>query len=278
LFRDLVTCSACGLIYYPRLLAPAEVQELYGPSYFQGAEYFDYLADRAVHEMNFRQRVRQLSPWLPRHGRLFEIGCSYGLFLNQARKKWSVRGSDIAAEPCRVAREQFGLDVQCADFLDVDLAPGALDAVCLWDTIEHLDRAEEYLVRIANILPAGGVLALTTGDIGSALARRQGERWRQIHPPTHLWYFSLATMRRTLVRFGFEVVWSRPIGLFRSLGQIVYSLTSLGKPQPTWSHRVCMGLGLGRLPIWLNTFDLMMVVARRTGSSPVACLPSSAAA
>ena len=121
LFRDLVTCSACGMIYYPHRLAPEEVTRLYSEAYFGGAEYYDYLADRPVHEANFRARVRHLARWLPRGRHLLEVGCSYGFFLNLARARWRVRGCDIATEPCRYAREILGLDVLAGDFLEIPL-------------------------------------------------------------------------------------------------------------------------------------------------------------
>ena len=59
--------------------------------------------------------------------------------------------------------------------------------MCLWDTIEHLAEPEAYLEKIAKSLPVGGWLFLTTGDIGSPMARARGSRWRMIHPPTHLY-------------------------------------------------------------------------------------------
>lgn len=276
LYRDLVSCANCGLIYYPRLLEQGEAERLYSADYFAGDEYFDYWADRATHESNFRRRMRQLSPWLPEGSRLYEIGCSYGVFLNVARERWRVCGCDIAAEPCRIAVEQFSLDVRRADFLDVPLKKGEVDGFCLWDTIEHLDAPDMYLAKMAELLPPGGVIALTTGDIGSWLARRQRARWRQIHPPTHIWYFSRETLSRTLARFGFEMVWWRHVGVARSLGQIVYSLTSLGRARPSRLHRLCVASGLARLSLSLNTYDLMMVVARRM-AEPATTVSRSAA-
>lgn len=263
LFRGLVSCTRCGLVYFPRRLTAVEAEALYDESYFRGAEYLDYLADRPVHEANFRRRLTQLARWLPAGRRLFEVGCSYGLFLNLARQHWDVAGCDIAAVPCRYAREELGLDVHCADLLDVPLRTADVDAFCLWDTIEHLGDPELYLERIAEVVRPGGLLALTTGDIGSRLARHQGPSWRQIHPPTHLWYFSLQTIRSTLARFGFEVTWHRHIGISRSVSQIVYSLTSLGRERPAPFYNACVRTGLGRLRIWTNTLDLMMIVARR---------------
>ena len=265
LYRGLVTCAGCGLVYFPGRVTAAEASRLYSEDYFNGAEYFDYLADCACHEANFRQRVRQLARWLPSGGRVFEIGCAYGLFLRQAAERWRVSGCDIAEGPCRFARDQLGLDARHADFLDIPFARGEVDAFCLWDTIEHLDAPDAYLDRAAEILPGGGLLALTTGDVGSLLARARGSRWRQIHPPTHLWYFSRATMTRTLDRFGFEVVWSKWVGVWRSLGQISYSLTSLGRAEPSRLHQAVMKTRMGRIQVFMNTFDLMMIVARRRG-------------
>lgn len=263
LFRELVFCVKCNMVFFLRRLSTEETAALYDESYFGGLEYLDYLADRRVHEANFRRRLRELLRWIPRDHRLFEIGCSYGLFLNLARAYWTVSGCDIAAEPCNYARDHLGLDVSCADFLDLPLKKRDLDAFCMWDTIEHLRAPDLYLERIAEILPHGGFLALTTGDIGSLLAHWQGPRWRQIHPPTHLWYFSRDTLKRTLRRYGFEVAWHRHIGISRSLGQILYSLTSLHRETPSPIYSFCVQSQLSEVRVWLNTLDLMMVVARR---------------
>jgi SAM-dependent methyltransferase len=261
--RGLVRCVTCGLIYYPWRLSAEEQAALYCEDYFRGAEYRDYLADRSAHEANFRGRIKQLSRWLPRDRRLFEIGCSYGLFLNLAREHWSVRGCDIAREPCRYAMEQFGVDARHGDFLDSPLEPGEVDAFCMWDTIEHLDDPAAYLGEIARVLPDGGLLALTTGDIGSLLSRVQGPRWRQIHPPTHLWYFSRETLNRALAKFELDVVWCGRVGVHRSIGQTVYSLTSLNRARPSLLHVLCERTGIGRMTFSLNTHDLIYVIAKR---------------
>ena len=62
-----------------------------------------------------------------------------------------------------------------------------------------------YGEKAYEVLKPGGRLFLTTGDIGSWVARIQGPRWRLIHPPTHLHYFSKATITRLLTGLGFSV-------------------------------------------------------------------------
>jgi hypothetical protein len=50
------------------------------------------------------------------------------------------------------------------------------------------------LAEAARVLKPGGSLVLTTGDVGSAYARRAGARWHLLEPPWHLYFFSRDTM------------------------------------------------------------------------------------
>ena len=67
---------------------------------------------------------------------------------------------------------------------DIDLAEEAVqlahavDVVCMWDTIEHLQHPHLYIERASANMNRGGVIAITTGDIGSLMARMRGaETW-----------------------------------------------------------------------------------------------------
>ena len=120
---------------------------------------------RYAHQANFRPRVRSLalhSPW----GATFRGWLLLRFFLEPASRSWRVRGCDIAAEPCRARASRARRLLRRVPRRP---APqGRVDAFCLWDTIEHLTDPDAYL-RMAEVL-AGGILAVTTGDIGSALA------------------------------------------------------------------------------------------------------------
>jgi hypothetical protein len=47
---------------------------------------------------------------------------------------------------------------------------------------------------------------LTTGDIGSAYARRRGAQWHLLAPPWHLYYFSRPTISALAEKAGLRVV------------------------------------------------------------------------
>lgn len=264
-YEGMRRCGACGHVFVDHDLGPEDFEALYARGYFFGEEYVDYVSDRAVLQRNFEARLRVLERFLPagRPASLLEIGCAYGWFLDLVKHRFSpCRGIDITADGVAQARAR-GLDVLQGDTLTADLGDAPFDVVCLWDTIEHLPRPEAYLARARQVTRPGSLLALTTGDIGSPLARLRGRRWRLIHPPTHLHYFTRPSIRAMLRRNGFEVVHLEACGFYRSARNMSHNLLKLRSPRLTLVHDWLMRRGLGDAMIYLNLFDIMYVIARR---------------
>jgi SAM-dependent methyltransferase len=258
-------CANCGHVFVDHGLGPADFEALYAKGYFFGEEYVDYVADQAVLQRNFAARLEVLRRFLParRPASLLEIGCAYGWFLELVKNEFSpCRGIDITADGVATARAR-GLDAVQGDALTTDLGSEPYDAVCLWDTIEHLPNPERYLERARALTRPGSVIAITTGDIGSLMARLRGRRWRLIHPPTHLHYFTRPSIEAMLRRNGFEVVHLEACGFYRSAQNMSHNLLKLRSKRLARVHDWLMGRGLGRAMIYLNLFDIMYVVARR---------------
>ena len=256
---------ACGFVSAARMPSDAEVHRLYDERYFHGVEYEDYVRDRRCARRNFDSRLRVLRSFLQptRHRHLFEVGSAYGFFLDLARREFeTVRGIDVTGAGTRFARDTLRLDVLTDDFLQYDFGAARFDVVCLWDTIEHLRSPGRYVQKIADHTESGALLAVTTGDIGSLNARMRRGSWRLIHPPTHLHYFSRATLGRLLRRHGFDVVYSRACGFWRSARGAAYALLVLRQRRPELFARLERA-GLVDFDFYLNLFDIMFVIARR---------------
>jgi hypothetical protein len=132
----------------------------------------------------------------------------------------------------------------------------------MWDTIEHLKSPHLYLEKISNNINSGGLLALTTPDIGSLVARFRKNRWRMIHPPTHAHYFSKDSITRILNRYGFDVIHFEHCGIYRSVGTVSYILFVL-RSNLLWLYKLIDFLGIGKLGFYTNLNDVMYVIARR---------------
>jgi len=259
---SIIQCPVCSLVFYPYRVTP---ETLYTDAYFAGAEYFDYVADRKIIQANFKARIQRLRQIKP-SGKLLEIGCAYGFFLDLAKDYWDVQGIDIYPAGIKYAREELGLNVTQADFLELPEEPAVYDVICMWDTIEHLQNPVETVYKASRWLKQNGVLAITTGNIESALARVQGDKWRQIHPPTHLYYFSPRTLRRMVDDAGMKVETITHVGYARSFQFMLYGLFVLRAKRLSWLYRLFTLNGKINFPVYLNLFDIMLVIARKTGS------------
>jgi predicted TPR repeat methyltransferase len=246
-------------------LTDDELFELYNEEFFTGAEFSDYASDAKFFRKNFALRFRELKKFLSpaRHQNLLEIGSAYGFFLDVVRDEFqSVQGIDITDAGTRYAREELKLDVVQADFLAHDYGAQKFDVVCMWDTIEHLREPQKYVEKIAAHTGAGALLAITTANIDSLNAKLRKDKWRMIHPPTHLHYFSTKTIAQLLDAHGFDVVYNRYCGFYRSIGNMAYNILVLRQQKPAL-YRPLERLGVGGLGFYLNLYDIMYVIARR---------------
>ena len=263
-YAGLLQCPACTHAWADVSIGLDALRRLYQRSYFFGDEYGNYFEDRRIIEKNFSGRLSTLRRLMTgAHQRLLEIGCAYGFFLNAARPSFeSVQGIDVSEDAVRFAKEDLGLDVTCGDFLEADLSNQTFDVVCLWDTIEHLATPRRYLEKVSAHMPAGSLLAITTGDIGSFNARFQKGRWRLIHPPTHLHYFTKRSLAELLDRCGFDVIHVEHCGVYRSLAGMLQNVVALRwqwQRTGAWLQR----LAPKHLDVYLNLYDIMYIVAKR---------------
>jgi SAM-dependent methyltransferase len=245
-------------------ISDVELERLYGRDYFHGQEYLDYVAEEESLRLNFRYRIETLRRLIPDLAtlELFEIGCAYGFFLDEARGSVrSAAGIDISADAVAFAAAERGVDARRGDYLRTELGR-QIDVIALWDTIEHLRQPELFIEKFARDVRPGGYIAFTTGDVGSLNARLRGRHWRMIHPPTHLHYFSLRSVSRLLDRHGFNVIHVSHPGNSRTLGAIVYAIFALRMGYPAL-YKLFQRLPIARWRLTVNLFDIMFVVARR---------------
>jgi len=259
----LLSCNSCGFLTADVQTFGTDFSALYGHDYFHGDEYHDYIAEKRITQRSFGLRMKKLEQFLrsDRHRKLVEIGSAYGFFLDFVKERFpSAIGVDVAVDAVAYAQDQ-GLDVRLGDFPDMPF-DSSFDVVCMWDTIEHLPHPEQHLARAAELTEPGALLTITTGDLGSVMARFRGRRWRLIHPPTHLHYFSEDTLTKILARHGFRVVHSSYCGGYRSLEFAANFILNVRWKKPAL-YRVVQRTGLLRFAPYVNLGDIRYIIAER---------------
>jgi SAM-dependent methyltransferase len=189
---EITKCSTCGV--GRTLVAAFEPEEFYTEDYFNGGvggAYRDYEGSHATLQREFRGQVEFLKSYLPRGGKLLEIGCAYGFFLQEAKSHFEVYGLEIAQSGVDFCHRNNLPNVKqgvvTEEFLD---RFGPFDAVVLLDVVEHIDDMPATMRALVRHLNEGGIVLMTTGDWNSLSARMTGNSWRLLTPPLHLWFFT----------------------------------------------------------------------------------------
>jgi len=262
--NSLLKCSKCGHGWANLQLDHSYLQQLYAENYFKGEEYADYLADKEILQLNFAKRTKQILKDEQNPKNALEIGCAYGFFyetLKQTFPHVSYQGYDISEAAITYANSNFGPFFSAENYLESS-TDKQYDAIFMWDVIEHLANPGAFLAKAQMECKPGGMIYLTTGDFGALLPRLQGKKWRMIHPPTHLHYFTQKSMTSLLIQNGFEPVFFRYPPVYRSLRLIYFALLMLNKKPKRWQQWL-----YERIPkaasIPINTRDIFFVGAKK---------------
>jgi len=251
---EIFQCAACGL---GRAQAPAfDPAAYYTHGYFSGDRadgYADYLGAEAVLRREFARTVDFIRRYR-RGGKLLEIGCAYGFFLQEARRHFTVSGIELAKDAAAYCRRQ-GLAVEAGTADDAKRGSGPFDVIVLLDVIEHLPDPHATMAALARALAPDGVIVLTTGDFASLAARALRSGWRLMTPPQHLWFFTAASMARLGAGAGLEIACLDHPWKIVPLSLVAYHLGRMA------GMRVKLPASRVGLPI--NLFDAVRVVLRK---------------
>jgi len=260
----LLKCTKCGFITTDLEISNDEIKKIYTADYFHGNEYADYINDKAIIQKNFYFRLKTLLKYLDNSDlkKLFEIGCAYGFFLELASVKFKkVDGIDISNDAVEYIKKNQSLNISSGDFLEYQFTE-KFDVFCMWDTIEHLKEPHLFIKKISENINSGGLIAFTTGDVGSLNAKIRGRYWRQIHPPVHLHYFNKKSLKILLQNYGFKVKYIGHPGSYFSLYNIFYIILVL-KREKMGLFNLIEKTGILNKMIYLNLYDLVYVIAEK---------------
>lgn len=201
-----VRCRGCDLVYTPSVPSESALAAYYAAQ--RGASGLSPPDGRAV--------VAECLAWEPalvfiedalgKTGTLLEIGCAWGVFMSAAAwRGFDVHGLELSPSAAVHARETFGLRVDVAQVPD-GLPTGPIDAVVMWEVLEHFADPEAILAACAARLGSGGILALSTPDLDHPAHRALGAADPMWSVPGHLVYYSRRTLTSALARAGLTPV------------------------------------------------------------------------
>lgn len=251
-------CKQCGL-GLTEVPQEMDILSIYDDSYFQGGQvdgYIDYLGSEKILRKQFAEELSQLQKHANNsHRSLLEIGCAYGFFLEEAKKRFEVKGLEVAESAVAFCRTR-GLDVSpgILDNAQIDKMD-KFDVVCFFDVIEHVTDPEEFLSSVARITSKGGIIMFTTGDFKSLISRIMGKKWRLMTPPQHLFFYTRKSIEKLLENAGFQLVELTSPSRIVPMELFFYQLNRITGIRIPWLEKKFKG------GIRINPLDIMRVIA-----------------
>lgn len=258
---DLFVCRECGTVQQPILPSGEPLHDLY-----REMRDDEYLREEAGRRATANRLLDRIAAHVP-SGRLLDVGCGYGLLLDEARKRgYETLGLELSRDGARYARETLGLDVRelpleaFGEGRNGD-SPGEFDAIVLADVLEHLDDPVAAIDTCAALLRPGGVVCIVTPDPSSATARAAGSRWWGFLP-AHTVLLPRKTLRELISARGLVISEDVPFvrtfavrrwveGLAERLGPLSGPLNAVAERMPERS-------------LSLSLYDERVILAHRT--------------
>lgn len=218
-------CRDCGLMF----VEPFSGFEIYNDAYYRGrgpdpyvdyeTEYHDWRASDRGLEFDDMARLasdffqspnsRLPSPTTAAPVRWLDFGCGSGAFLKYLRDHGPIHGRPLDLTGHDVGsyadllktRDRFRI----LDLDELSREPSdRYDVISMIEVLEHLPHPHDPLALVARLLKPGGLLLLTTGNLDSPVARRQGIHYRYCAPEIHVSLFNPHALAHLYRRVGLE--------------------------------------------------------------------------
>jgi SAM-dependent methyltransferase len=252
----LVKCSTCAMVYASPRPSGSDLTRIY-----QEMADEDYTTLGHERIQVFRSEVNALRRWVRPPGKLLDVGCAYGYFLDAAAAAgWDTYGVEVSRHAA-LAAEAKGHRVLAETLESADWPAGSFRVITLWDVLEHVDSPRRTLTNVARLLEPGGVAVVMTPDLSSSMARLLGERWWSV-VDMHLHYFTPRTLCRLLRACGLQPVARTTYPKRITLGYAGRWTRAWGAPGRLLAGFVA-ALGLGSMTLSVDPRDQMKVYATK---------------
>jgi SAM-dependent methyltransferase len=202
-------CRVCGLertnprptaqtigVYYP---------ETYGPYNIKESRRRNSLVARGAEAL--KSVLRLESRVLPRVsiGRMLEVGCSTGEYMESARRcGWVVEGIEFSEKAASVARER-GFVVRGGSVEDMVADPHSYDLIVGWMVLEHLHEPVLVLKKLRCWVKPDGYLVISVPTAKSLVRKVFGKYCYDLHLPNHLYHFTPDTLDLLMRSAGWRI-------------------------------------------------------------------------
>ncbi len=214
-----VRCKKCGLAYLNPRPAEQKILDMYKNRYYDLINRPDISGNGKVHfsqsHLTWQKFLLDRIERYALKGRICDIGCGYGSFLDLARTQgWETCGIELSHQFAGYSRDVLGVNLFEGTLRECSFSSSFFDAINSNNVIEHYVDPYHELLEINRVLKSNGILQILTPNLNGLTARAsrfylklKGKRGTEEDGLLqHLYSFSTDTLIKMLKKAGFEIV------------------------------------------------------------------------
>ena len=180
---DIKLCIRCTSAFSSKM--PKNFDDVYNNKQQFNHHQRSYETARMYRIKRFGNERLNLILKFKKKGKLVDIGCGNGWFLEVAKKYFSVTGVEPNNSLLHFTAKELKIDV----YRKIEsLKKNEYDVVTLFDVIEHINKPMEYLKKISQKLKKGGIILIFTPNRDSLGFSYMKENQNLVIPPYHMTY------------------------------------------------------------------------------------------
>ena len=144
---------------------------------------------QSVRKYTIKKKV-QLINSLNKKGRLLDIGCGTGEFLNMCQNNgWKTKGIEPSPEARRFGIDNYKLEIDDESGIE-KLEDHSFEIITLWHVLEHVPQLNKRVGELKRLLKLDGTLIIAVPNCNSLDAKIYKEHWAAYDVPRHLYHFT----------------------------------------------------------------------------------------
>ncbi|MCL2294531.1 MAG: methyltransferase domain-containing protein [Spirochaetes bacterium] len=241
--KNYLQCKSCGIVYLQNI---GKSEKTYDKSYFF-EEYKNQYGKTYIEDFDnisaISQKRADVIKQIVKQGRVLDIGCAYGPFLNVMRDQYECCGIDICEEAVEYVNKELGIKAIAEDItsdiiydticdITYDITHKKFDIITMWYVIEHFKNPGEVLEKVKKLICKSGLFAFSTPNLSGISGLYNKNKFLESSPSDHYTIWNISSAKHILRKFGFKVCKVRNTGhhpkRFPLILQKIFGLKILG--------------------------------------------------
>jgi 2-polyprenyl-3-methyl-5-hydroxy-6-metoxy-1,4-benzoquinol methylase len=211
---QIVACKSCGFKFTNPRPDENEIGEYYkAESYISHTNTSEGLIAKiyhAVRKYTLKGKLNLINSIYPQKGKLLDVGCGTGMFLNEARENgWKVNGIEPDSGARQIAEEINKATIK-TEILS-SFQNEQFNIITMWHVLEHIHLLNETVDWLKERLSENGSLIIAVPNHKSKDAEIYQAQWAAYDVPRHLYHFSQKSIKQLFEQKGFRLEKTLPM-------------------------------------------------------------------